>query len=132
MLLHFHNYEMLVAYGQESRSAKALLGETERLTRYAVAVASGRLIILPKFLWESEYFSQYLRMIRPLTSAGLLAYAGTTSDYGDDLGQKRLQYRDAPGLFPSYFDQHLTEQQLRTLDNMTWVAARPIRHCSDQ
>lgn len=121
LLLHFHNHEMLVAYGQGSRSPKSLREETERLTRYAVAVASGRLIILPKFLWESEYFGKYLQVIQPLTKAGLLAYGGTTSDFSDDLGQKQRQYRDAPGLFPSYFDERLSRQQLRTLDELTWV-----------
>ncbi len=121
VLLHFHNCEALAAHGQGRRSTRSLARQTRLLTRYALVVCEGRLIILPKFLWETSYFETYLRSIGPLISAGLIAYGGTGADFSLELPDKLVQYRDHPQLFAVYGDPAWSERQLRLIDRLTYV-----------
>lgn len=121
IFLHFHNYEVLNAYGLVGRSTQDLLGVTSLITRYALALSDGYLIILPKYLWETSYFRKYLSQVSPLITAGLVAYASWGPEFESDLGEKQRQYRDQQELFPKYFDPRLSERQLRLLNRLLWA-----------
>lgn len=121
VFLHFHNYEIVRAYGGARRTSDELLRIAVLLTRYALVLSEGRLVILPKFLWECSYFDRYLNRVSPIMSAGLLAYAGSSHSFMDDVSSKQTQYRDSPELFPRYFDPELSERQAAVLGRLIWT-----------
>jgi nucleoside phosphorylase len=121
ILLHYHNREILALYGADQLSDRALLSRTLLLTRYALLVSEGPLVVLPKYFFEVPYFDQFIWHVRPIISAGLLQYASGNPDFESELEDKRLQFRDQPALFPGYFDVGLSRVKLRSLKQLVWA-----------
>jgi nucleoside phosphorylase len=120
-LLHFHNREILGAYGATHKPEKFLLGSSLTLTRYALLASSGPLLVMPKFAFEVPYFQRYLWNIRPVVSAGLIHYVSDNPDFGFEVEDKQRQYSGQQHLFPSYFNPSRVDTSLKLLDELVWT-----------
>lgn len=119
-LLQIHNREIQRLYRTDLLDRAVFMKACLAISRYALLLTRGPLIIWPKALLECDYFGTFLWHIRPLMSAGLLHYASASPDINDMLAEKRSQYRDQSALFPLYFASEELKPHLRWTQKMLW------------
>ena len=119
VFLQYLNPEILTLYQvQERYSARRLLDEWVRLSRYASLIAEDGLVVPASYLFEVPLMHQFLKQIDVIIQAGLFSYASPTPDLMIYATHKQREYRDELPLFPKY--QQPVNTTSRVAANLMW------------
>src|ERR1041385_3737194 len=104
VFIQYLNPEILHLYGVGMRfDAARVLRVAHLLSRYAVLVSEGPLVMPASYLFEVPFILEFMQQLEPLRDAGLLAFASPSPDLGQYLPAKRYEYRSEESMFPGYF-----------------------------
>lgn len=120
VFLQFINPEILQLYGvlkhfpPNALSRLALL-----LSRYALLISDGILVMPASYLFEVPFIQTLLDNLAPIRDAGLLGFASPAPDLYQYAPAKRHEYRNEPNLFPAYF-QH-ADDHIGDANSLIWI-----------
>jgi hypothetical protein len=109
VFIQFINPEILSLYGVNKRySITQLYSHAIRLTKYALLLADGMIIMPASYAVEVPFINQYWGEIKPLLTCGILYISSSTSDWKEYLKEKASEYRDELNLFPGYAREEIS------------------------
>jgi hypothetical protein len=120
VFIQYLNPEILQLYGVGMHlDARRVARVALLLSRYAILVADGLLVMPASYLFEVPHISEFLRCLAPVRDAGLLGFTSPSPDLGQYVPAKRHEYRGERTLFPAYFDSR--DDTMSSGSSLLWV-----------